>query len=763
MTTSPARPDGLALSFNASARFAPQATRFTTRDAFYHLVNVEEHPELLPLWYDHATSRLADAGPTSGARAPQEGDWETQLGVELDRVAAPQAGAASPWRHTSDDLTRRQVLFYYLQFLPTALVDGCWLQCGLKVSSAHTPVGAALTKLYAHHLRVLVADPGRHYVGEYRNAYSRLGSPLEEVSSRSFADRTDIVDSSFALPVFLLSLPQFTRVFDAEILGVNLAWQFLDLPAFGPRLLRDLCATYELSPPGSDLDDADHRALGRTLARTAAIAHLQRTGATAWPRILSGLRAGVNAWNDWMTRTAAAAPVGPPDPRQEMLDLLWRKAPHAKGYHAQKALGDKRIDDHLDPATFDGSKLLDDLAASRWVKPGLSERSGLLRHLVKFGGPMLAVFSPVELQIIQRWIDSLPPKPRDGEPAVAAPRGHAAAVPSVRSPEYVSGRAWTRDQFQLESQHRHADCSTRELFYHLINVEFHPEILPIAERYARDRLERSMAMIVKGERPIPSWRYDPAALEQWVHTKHRQQVDSYRAPNVRPPVTREAFVEASIQLAPIILIDGGWLQGIPSPALIHSEVGRMLFHVLVEEIGEGDETGHHANIYRDLLAAMGEAAPPVESWEFARWSRLRDESFEVPTLWLAISCFPRHFFPEILGLNLAVEIAGIGGPYMEARDTLKQFQLPTLFVDVHNAADNVAAGHSAWAMNSIKRYLDGEAEREGPHALDHSWHRVWSGVRATLPQIGRWRLLAHRVGKRFLGRDPSSVPLIFPS
>jgi hypothetical protein len=183
----------------------------------------------------------------------------------------------------------------------------------------------------------------------------------------------------------------------------------------------------------------------------------------------------------------------------------------------------------------------------------------------------------------------------------------------------------------------------------------------------------------------------------------------------------------------------------------------------VEEIGEGNPDEHHANIYRDLLAAMGEDAPRVDTWEFARWTRLRDAAFDVPTLWLSISCFPRHFLPEILGLNLAVELAGIGGPYMEARDTLRRFGYPTLFVEVHNAADNVSVGHAAWAMNAIKRYIDEVAEREGPHSIDHAWHRVWTGVRATLPQIGRVRLVAHRIARRLFAEDPRLVPLIFPS
>jgi hypothetical protein len=86
-----------------------------------------------------------------------------------------------------------------------------------------------------------------------------------------------------------------------------------------------------------------------------------------------------------------------------------------------------------------------------------------------------------------------------------------------------------------------------------------------------------------------------------------------------------------------------------------------------------------------------------------------------------------------------------------------------LFVDVHNAADNVTAGHAAWAANSIKLYMDQVAERDGPHHLDHVWHRVWSGVRATLPQIGRLKLMVHRVKRRFFDQDPRYVPLIFPS
>lgn len=749
-------------SFNGrDSSLGPTPTRLSFRRAYYRLLNVEEHPEVLPLAHDIVNERLGataapmkDYGhpPTSRANLP------SRLTEVLNQLGDLRRRSARPWRQDSTDLTRRQVLHYFVQFMPTALVDGCWLQCGLRVSTAHTSVGASITGLYQHQVRGFVADPGRHFVADYRATYGLLGSPLEEVSSHSFAQRADFLESSFALPILLLSIAQYTRSFPAEILGLNLAWQFLDLSAFGPDLIRGVCEAYALPLLGEDLNHAEHLEQGREMARGAALGFLGDVDATklqeAWGGLMRGLTAGVQAWTQWLDATQASAPTGPPDPRQEMIDLIWRKAPHASGYHGKKRLGNKLIDEHLNPKTFDGPAVLEALAASPWVKVGKTGKSLLLSRLIGFGGPMLAVFSPVEQQIIQNWIDTLPAK---DAAAPVPPR------PSMREEGFVEGRVWEASAFRTRSQQLYGKCSVRELYHYLINVEFYPDILPVAERFARDRLERSMAMLQKGERPIPSLRYDPAALEAWVYRKHREQVDSYRPSGVRPDAPKDAFVEATVQLAPLILIDGGWLQGMASPALVHTTVGRMLFHVLVEELGEGKPREHHANVYRDLLKAMGEDAPPVDSWEFARWPRLLDSSFDVPALWLTISCFPRHFLPEILGLNLAVELAGVGGPYMEARDTLRRFRFPTLFVDVHNAADNVSVGHAAWAMNAIKRYMDDVAEREGPHNVDRVWHRVWTGVRATMPQIGRVRLMVHRIRKRFFGEDPALVPLIFPS
>ena len=283
-----------------------------------------------------------------------------------------------------------------------------------------------------------------------------------------------------------------TRTFLPEILGLNLAWQFLDLAAFGPELIRDACAAYALPRLGDDLGDPDHLQKGRDMAREAVVRFLEDAGEAnlgdGWLRVLRGVAAGVAMWTGWFEGARTAAPAGAADPRQEMIALLWRKAPHASGYHAEKRLGARKIDEYLDPKKFDGPAMLEALAGSPWVRTGKSGKSVLLSRLIAFGGPMLAVFSPVEQQIIQNWIDSLPPREAQSSAPAAKARPDAGAAPtgpSIREQQYVEGRGWKAGEFRERSRRLYGKCTIRELYHYLINVEFYPDILPVAERRPR--------------------------------------------------------------------------------------------------------------------------------------------------------------------------------------------------------------------------------------------------------------------------------------
>jgi hypothetical protein len=213
--------------------------------------------------------------------------------------------------------------------------------------------------------------------------------------------------------------------------------------------------------------------------------------------------------------------------------------------------------------------------------------------------------------------------------------------------------------------------------------------------------------------------------------------------------SRAALVDQTVQLAPLTLIDGSWLQGFTDHEQAAGEVGHFLFETYWDELGNGQPRLNHPLIYRQVLAEMDVTPPPSGSAEFARWPGFRDASFALPVYWLCVGRFPRTFLPEVLGLNLAMELSGVGGTYRRARIALKAHGFSTRFVDVHNTIDNVATGHSAWAADAVDTHLAGTPEGPGPGGREQTWHRVRVGYRSLNPPPPERR--ARQTLRRVLG------------
>ncbi|MEO3803602.1 iron-containing redox enzyme family protein [Nonomuraea sp. B1E8] len=147
-------------------------------------------------------------------------------------------------------------------------------------------------------------------------------------------------------------------------------------------------------------------------------------------------------------------------------------------------------------------------------------------------------------------------------------------------------------------------------------------------------------------------------------------------------------------------------------------------------MGNGEISLNHPAIYRCLLRDMGIDLPQTSSRQYAEWPGFREESFAKPVFWLAISRFPRTYMPEILGLNLAMELSGVGGGYRRAGAALEFYGYSTLFVDLHNTIDNVATGHSAWAADAIDTYLADLPQVLGPEGVAAAWERIRAGYRS---------------------------------
>jgi hypothetical protein len=209
--------------------------------------------------------------------------------------------------------------------------------------------------------------------------------------------------------------------------------------------------------------------------------------------------------------------------------------------------------------------------------------------------------------------------------------------------------------------------------------------------------------------------------------------------------SREAVIDDTLQTAPLTLIDGSWLHGFTDYQLASSEIGHSLFETYWDELGNGEPRLNHPLLYRKVLQEMDIDLPPTASPEFARYPGFRDASFDLPVYWLCIGRFPQTFLPEILGLNLAMELSGVGGTYRRAGLALRTYGFSTRFVDIHNTIDNVATGHSAWAADAIDTQLASLSESPGQGQRAEVWERVRAGYRSLNPPTG---FLARRAARR---------------
>ena len=214
-------------------------------------------------------------------------------------------------------------------------------------------------------------------------------------------------------------------------------------------------------------------------------------------------------------------------------------------------------------------------------------------------------------------------------------------------------------------------------------------------------------------------------------------------------MSRQALVETTVQTAPLVLLDGSLLHGFTDYQQVATDIGRLLFRTYWDELGDCRPARNHPRIYRQLLEEMGVDLPPTASWAFASSGRLDDRSFELPVYWLSIGRRPRTFTPEILGLNLAMELSGVGGSYRSARLALQRHGFSTRFVDIHNTIDNVAAGHTAWAADAVDTFVATIGDTHGHAAQLDAWERVRVGFVSLDPPSGRrHRLAQHRAQRR---------------
>jgi Iron-containing redox enzyme len=681
-----------------------------------------------------------DAGLTAARahiRTCDESLGEVRLGWEskfLDRggcnvddlivqlfTLAQDAGSVSPTMVLSPDET----CFVLTQYASQALLSGCVLQNLANASNCHESISSFTHNIHSWH--VGGGNYSSNHAVLYRHLLERLDVSLPSIGSSRFSDNAQMLPISWSLPAYRLSLSMFPRECQAEILGAALFELMVAIPAIVLKAVGDDIAgskygTALISPGRNQALDAAKAAIAATIGSE----HAERDTAR---RVLKGFITSLELLNAWSNEVSRLIHDGYLVPAQAMIRLVRKKAKYAVGYHDRLKLANHSFEKLI---VQDPERFVQQLSRSRWVSPGQPQVSLLLTRLIAFGGPMFRVFSDTEIEVISCWIRSLAETNdrQDAQPMVFADM----AAQQLR----ISQSQCT---VRTHNQRRCRSIDVRDMYHRLLNIDRYPEVRSEALDYANTWLERSASDSVRGDNALPFEKYAHEELRAWFEAKALAQAQSYGSNTDDIEKTRNEVIDEALQLCPMILIDGAWLQRWSNVGLVDGKIGALFYKIFSDEIGNGDPRLNHPNIYRDLMRQMDVDLPDFLTREFAYFERFTNNAFPVPVFWLSVSQFPRRFLPETLGLNLAMELSGVGGAYRTARDELQHHGFSTLFVDLHNTIDNVSSGHSAMAVEAIELYMDEFLNVCSPSLVATQWRRVWTGYNALSIPKRSWREL----------------------
>lgn len=645
---------------------------------------------------------------------PQDG-LDVAQGLALLRASSVQA--TEKWKSELPDAesdAHAEVLRTLIeQTAPMAAAAGAALQ-GLSAPGVfEDPPNLRLMALLADDLGAGAAERWRF--DRFRDIARDHGLTSITGSLKELSNQRSIRDGCFRLPALIYAMSRRSDAFDCELIGLDLAWRTMGLlPAWKmPSRTDDRWVNLDLGrgrgaamDVGTDL--AAHEieivnSIGQDPEARMRIAH----GIALYNTLFADLDALLFA----IVRSMR-------NPRLAMAILVQDRAREARVYHGDFMLEGRALSDWFEAAQNDPMPLVDALGRSKLVRPDKPERSLLISGLLREDGMMFRIFTSSDVSIIHRWIESL----KDGADSVDAAADLPAQVRLRHDYRKVCGG-------DLGLGTRPSDIRSA---YHLLQGRaLHPRTRQFAHDYCAFWLEQSQESVDKSDRSLPrEWR--PGELREWLLASHDSHADAYESSKDQEVPDRSTIVDQTLQLAPLTLIDGAWIQGFTEASLAASRVGAALFETYWDELGNGQWKINHPKIYRDVLAAMDIALPPTGSRAFANDKRLREASFRLPVYWLCLGKQPISLRPEILGMNLAMELSGVGGAYRNARKSLKHYGFPTTFVDLHNTIDNVSTGHSAWAADAINAYMQTTQELI---PADQSWARIRLGYESLAPIV----------------------------
>ncbi|MEE9424986.1 MAG: iron-containing redox enzyme family protein [Methylococcales bacterium] len=615
------------------------------------------------------------------------------------------------------------------QYAPMALLEGCWLQSVSNASLAHTDTAACLFQIYAN---ILGYTPNSNKpLSLYRKVLDDFNLILPETHTHLFAFHPGFVDAAFKAPLTGLCLAQLPVTFLPEILGYTLAYTFslskslriIELMTQSSANLPDSLKHYLYNPQHASTGD---------LTLQATHAFIQQQPAEQQSQFWHRLSLGIALYADVESDLVDAL-------QQQSADIqrVWGDVIHHEQQLSIQQSGSRNI-------TLCGHQINDwfvnePLVAVNFVKEILNADNPQY-----YNAEMRRFFSDSsvfeerslqssELRLFNQLAEQL--TALDSTSQITPPEQTAAK----NLPKKTHQRALNK-------------YNSRQLYFELLNLESNPQCLNAAYQFVSRYIAKSRSVM---RRIQPAYQrlieFSHAGFDQQIQAIYQAEESQQKQFVAPPKLSREAYLWGIEQFAPVLLVDGSWLQNIAKAGNHQHAISRYLLRIYADEIGDGRSDWNHANVYRQLLESTGIQLPEFTTEQFSQHPGFINSAFDLPVFFLAVSQFPSSFEAETIGLNLAIELSGLGSTYSRLVDDLNYWNIDPAIVSLHLSIDNLATGHAALAHDAVVVYLDQILNISGYAEMQRHWQRIWSGYLALqIVPAGFKRALIWNYFKRFV-------------
>ena len=501
------------------------------------------------------------------------------------------------------------------QYAPMALLEACWLQSVSKATLAHTDTAACLFQIYANCLGYRLNSKKRVLL--YRKVLDDFNIILPETHTHLFAFHPGFVDVAFITPLTGLCLAQLPVTFLPEILGYTLAYAFHLSKSL--RLIERMAQSAAEIPASLQqyLHNAQH-ANTSVLALQATHAFIEQQPVQQQSQCWHRLSLGIALYSD-----VEGSLVNALQQQSAEIQSVWRNLIHSEQQELTQQADSSDIN-------LCGNQLNDwfvnePLVAVKFVEEILNAENPQHQN-----AEMRRFFS--DSSVFQER--SLQPSEQRQLKLLAE---RLAALNTVSECSDVNNQLIQPEhkvdlkQPDRTEQRPLNKYTSRQLYFELLNLESKPHCLNAGYQFVSRYIAKSRA-VMQRIRPahLRLIEFSHAGFDQQIKAIYQAEASQRREFIAPPKISREAYLWGIEQFAPVLLVDGSWLQAIAKAGNHQHLICRYLLRIYADEIGDGHSDWNHANVYRQLLESIGIQLPEFTSEEFSQHPGFIDSAFDLP-------------------------------------------------------------------------------------------------------------------------------------